>query len=351
MSGNGRAGPVLITGGAGFVGANLAHALLTSGMRVRVLDDLSRHGVERNLAWLEARHAGLEVVLGDVRDGEAVCEAVAGAGAVFHLAAQVAVTSSIDDPLGDFATNAMGTVAVLEAVRREGTHVPVVFTSTNKVYGSLEGLELVEAETRYEPVRAQDAMGVDEDAALDFRSPYGCSKGAADQYVLDYARTYGLPAVVFRMSCIYGPHQFGTEDQGWVAHFLIRAREARPITIYGDGKQVRDVLFVDDLVRALRLAAANAPRLAGQAFNIGGGPSHATSLLELIDLIGEIEGRAPTVRFAPWRVGDQRHYVTDPGRFGRAVGWVPTVGVRDGVRRLHAWLGRARALDAVGRGR
>ena len=335
--------PVLITGGAGFVGANLADALLAEGVPVRVLDDLSREGVETNLEWLEGRHGeGLDVVIGSVTDAAVVREAVRGVDAVYHLAAQVAVTSSVDDPRHDFDTNLVGSVNVLEAVRARSEAVPLVFTSTNTVYGALDGFDLVERASRYEPAPGADGHhGVDESAPLDFRSPYGCSKGAADQYVLDYARTYGMPAVVFRMSCIYGPHQFGTEDQGWLAHFLIRALERRTITIFGDGKQVRDVLFVEDLVEALRLGSAHAERLAGQAFNIGGGPDHATSLLELIDLIAEIEGRSPELRFAPWRLGDQRHYVSDPRRFARAVGWEPSTSVREGVRSLHAWL-RAR---------
>jgi CDP-paratose 2-epimerase len=350
MSGPSRRRTVLVTGGAGFVGSNLAHALLAEGQRVRVLDDLSRPGVDRNLAWLAETHGDrLDVIVGDVGDEATVDEAVRGVGAVFHLAAQVAVTTSIDDPRHDFDTNVVGTLHVLEAIRSLPTPVPIVFTSTNKVYGELEAVDLVAGALRYEPELNGEAdyHGVDESTPLDFRSPYGCSKGAADQYVLDYARTFGLPAVVFRMSCIYGPHQFGTEDQGWVAHFVIRALERRAITIYGDGKQVRDVLFVDDLVAAFRLAAAHADRLAGQAFNIGGGPEQATSLLELIDVIAELEGRRPQLTFAPWRLGDQRHYVSDTRRFTHAVGWRPTVGMAEGVRRLHAWLRADRSQRQV----
>jgi CDP-paratose 2-epimerase len=345
--------PVLVTGGAGFVGSNLAHALLADGVRVRVLDDLSRPGVETNLDWLRDEHGrAIEAIVGDVTDPTAVAAAVRGVDAVFHLAAQVAVTASIEDPAHDFTTNVVGTLRVLEAIRALPAPVPIVFTSTNKVYGELEAVDLIEGETRYRPKPFGGPFhGVDEAMPLDFRSPYGCSKGAADQYVLDYARTFDLPAVVFRMSCIYGPHQFGTEDQGWVAHFLIRALERRPITIFGDGKQVRDVLFVDDLVAALRLAADHAERLAGRAFNIGGGPHQTTSLRELIALIAELEGRSPQIAFGPWRPGDQRHYVSDPRRFMRAVGWAPQVGVTEGVRRLHTWLrserGRRAATDRV----
>ena len=351
--------PVLVTGGAGFVGTNLADALLRDGVPVTVLDDLSRPGVEANLAWLQATHGDrVEVLVRDLTDAAAVREPVARASRVFHLAAQVAVTTSLTDPLHDFDTNLRGTLAVLEAMRGLAAPPPLVFTSTNKVYGALAEVALREGEQRYEP--RDDVLrdrGVSERVALDFRSPYGCSKGAADQYVLDYARSYGLPAVVFRMSCIYGPHQWGTEDQGWVAHFVRQALAHEAITIYGDGKQVRDLLWVGDLVRALRLASDHAPALAGRAFNIGGGPDRSASLLEILDLIQD-QGDGPTrVRFEPWRPGDQRYYVSDTGAFREAVGWAPQVGVRDGVAGLYAWLrdasargGAAEAHDATASG-
>jgi CDP-paratose 2-epimerase len=214
-----------------------------------------------------------------------------------------------------------------------------VFTSTNKVYGSLEDVGLRLNGERYEPADFRlRVCGVSETRPLDFHSPYGCSKGTADQYAIDYARTLGLPAVVFRMSCIYGPHQFGTEDQGWVAHFLIRALKGEPITLYGDGMQVRDVLFVDDLVDAFLLAQANMDRLRGQAFNIGGGPAKTTSLLELLELIRELLGEKPELSFQEWRPGDQRYYVSDINKFRAATGWEPRVGVEEGVRRLYEWL-------------
>ncbi len=216
---------------------------------------------------------------------------------------------------------------------------PVVFTSTNKVYGSLDDVELRLNGERYEPDDAETrASGIAENQPLDFYSPYGCSKGAADQYIVDYARTFGLPAVVFRMSCIYGPHQFGTEDQGWVAHFLIRALAGETITVYGDGHQLRDVLFVDDLVDALLQAQANAARLAGRAFNIGGGPGHTLSLWELLHLISTLTGQPPVVEYGPWRQGDQRYYVSDCAAFAAATGWRPRVAPAQGVRSLHDWL-------------
>lgn len=345
-------GLVLVAGGAGFVGANLAHRLMSSGTRVRILDNLSRPGVERNLAWLAASHGELlDPLLGDVRDPAAAARAVRGAAAVFQCAAQVAVTTSLIDPVLDFEVNARGTLNLLEAARREDPPPFFLFTSTNKVYGALEDVELVDAGARYAPVDPGLRRGVSEERNLAFHSPYGCSKGAAEQYVLDWAHTYALPATVFRMSCIYGPRQLGTEDQGWVAHFLIRAIQGRPITLYGDGKQVRDVLFIEDLLDAFLLAREHARELAGRAFNIGGGPHNTTSLLELLELVGELRGAPPRVRPDDWRVADQRWYVSDPAAFGRVTGWEPRTSVREGVGRLHAWLGEqrdvARALEVA----
>jgi CDP-paratose 2-epimerase len=331
--------PVLITGGAGFIGINLAHHLLKDGVPVLVFDNLSRPGVERNLQWLCDTHGPLvDVEVADVRNASAVRSAVAQASQVFHLAAQVAVTHSITDPVKDFEVNVRGTLNVLEAIRACPHRVPLVFTSTNKVYGALGDIP-VELQARYSPVDPTVRQtGVGENRPLDFHSPYGCSKGAADQYVLDFARTYMLPAVVFRMSCIYGLHQCGTEDQGWVAHFVMRALGNLPIVIYGDGHQVRDVLFVDDLIDAFLRAQERMGEISGHAFNIGGGPAHTTSLLELVQLIGAMHGRVPDITFAGWRVGDQRYYVSDIRRVRARTGWTPRVGLADGVRRLYQWL-------------
>ena len=339
-------GPVLITGGAGFVGTNLAHRLASSGRTVRIYDNLSRQGVEQNARWLQETHGDLiRLDVADVRDAEALRRAVRGAAQVFHLAAQVAVTTSLTDPLHDFEVNARGTLNLLEAIRAQDAPPPLVFTSTNKVYGELPDVNLRVRGRRYEPEDADvRAQGISEARALDFHSPYGCSKGAADQYVLDYARTYGLPAVVFRMSCIYGPHQFGTEDQGWVAHFLIRALEGKPITLYGDGMQVRDILFVEDLVNAFQTAQASIERLSGQAFNIGGGSDNTVSLLNLIDLIGETYGTQPEVRFDEWRPGDQRYYVSDTRKFADATGWAARTDAPRGIERLASWLRETRGL-------
>jgi CDP-paratose 2-epimerase len=258
---------------------------------------------------------------------------------VFHFAAQVAVTTSLTNAIHDFEVNARGTLNLLEAIRSADAPPPLVFTSTNKVYGALPDVRMRANGDRYEPEDdAIRANGISELRPLDFHSPYGCSKGTADQYVIDYARTFGLPAVVFRMSCIYGPHQFGNEDQGWVAHFLIRALRGQPITLYGDGMQVRDILFVEDLVDAFLLAQAHMPTVGGRAFNIGGGPINTISLIELLDMIRELNGVRPEVRSGAWRPGDQRYYVSDTRAFREATGWSQKVGVREGVSRLYDWL-------------
>jgi CDP-paratose 2-epimerase len=335
--------PTLITGGAGFVGTNLADRLLRAGHRVRVLDDLSRSGVERNLRWLEAEHGSLlEVELGDVCDPAVLRRGTRGVGSVFHFAAQVAVTTSLDDPLDDARVNLDGTLKLLEEVR--GRRLPLIFTSTNKVYGSLADVRLGEAGGRWEPIDPiLRGRGVAEDRPLSFCTPYGCSKGAADQYVLDYAASYGAPTAVFRMSCIYGPHQFGNEDQGWVAHFLINALAGEPIAIYGDGKQVRDVLFVEDLVDALLLAREQIAALGGSAFNIGGGPANSVSLRELIAMIEDLGAGRPQVTGGDWRRGDQRWYVSNPSRFGELTGWQPRTSPREGLAALHRWLVGERA--------
>ena len=334
---------ILVTGGAGFVGTNLADRLLEDGHRVTVLDDLSRAGVGQNLRWLQERHGGaVRTEIADVADRGALRRVLEGVDRVFHLAAQVAVTTSLGDPEADAHANLIGTLALLEELRRLDAPPRLLFTSTNKVYGGLEDVALVEAGDRYEPADPDvRARGIGERRPLDFHTPYGCSKGAADQYVLDYARSYGIESVVFRMSCIYGPHQFGTEDQGWVAHFLIRALEGEPITIYGDGRQVRDVLFVEDLVEAMTQVTRDA-RHAGRAFNVGGGPANCVSLLELLDLIAELTGEAPAVEFGEWRPGDQRYYVSDTRSLREAAGWAPRVDPREGVERLHDWLVRDR---------
>jgi CDP-paratose 2-epimerase len=331
---------ILITGGAGFIGTNLADRLLTAGERVLIYENLSRYGSEKNLEWLSNKHGDLlRTEIADVRDFDSVKRATSEASAVFHLAAQVAVTDSIAGPRHDFEVNLRGTLNVLEAIREVPAAPRLLFTSTNKVYGCLSDVELAKDSFSYRPVCSElAARGVSEDQPLNFNSPYGCSKGAADQYVLDYARTYRLPATVFRMSCIYGPHQLGNEDQGWVAHFLIQAAQRKPITIYGDGLQVRDVLFIQDLVDAFLLARESVYQTSGKAFNIGGGPSKTLSLRRLVGLIEEMHGSPCDLRFGEWRQGDQRYYVSNTERFRNATGWAPKVEVRDGVNALNRWV-------------
>jgi CDP-paratose 2-epimerase len=330
----------LITGGAGFVGINVADRILSEGRPVLIFDNLSRAGVENNLAWLKEKHQdNLQVMIADIRNKEAVAQAVQGAEHVFHFAAQVAVTSSLVQPFHDFEVNAQGTLNLLEAIRNMEQQPSIIFTSTNKVYGGLYDLGMKMNGSRYHPENMHYRKhGISEERNLDFHSPYGCSKGVADQYIIDYARTYGLKTVVFRMSCIYGPHQFGTEDQGWVAHFLIQAIKDNPIILYGDGKQVRDILFVEDLVNAFMLAKENINQLSGNAFNMGGGVKNTISLLELLDTITGISGKKPQVSFSDWRPGDQKYYVSDYTKFNKATGWEPKVSTTEGITLLYEWL-------------
>jgi CDP-paratose 2-epimerase len=347
---SGKDKPVLITGGCGFIGTNLAHRILSSGRPVLLFDNLSRPGVERNLAWLHRTHRDLmRIEAADVQDPHVLRSAVSRASQVFHFAAQVAVTTSLVNAVQDFEVNARGTLNLLEALRAQDDPPPLVFTSTNKVYGGLPDVKLRATGSRYEPEdQITRENGISELRPLDFHSPYGCSKGAADQYVIDYARTFGLPAVVFRMSCIYGPHQFGNEDQGWVAHFLIRALKGEPLTLYGDGKQVRDILYVEDLVDAFLLAQAEMQRLSGKAFNIGGGPANTISLLDLLEMIEKLHGHRPQIRTGAWRPGDQRYYVSDTAKMRAATGWTPRVNVEEGVRRLYEWLRDNVAMPRAG---
>jgi CDP-paratose 2-epimerase len=338
--------PVLVVGGAGFIGSNLAHSLLMDGRNVTVFDNLSRAGVERNLSWLR-RSAGkrLRFIRGDVRDAAAVAEAIDGVAAVYHLAAQTAVTTSLEDPREDFEINATGTFNVLEAVRQSGRRVPVIFSSTNKVYGGLGDIAVEDDGQRYLPQdRALRRHGIGEDRRLDFCTPYGCSKGVADQYMLEYAASYDLPTAVLRMSCIYGPRQFGTEDQGWVAHFLIAAMDGAPITVFGDGKQVRDILFVDDAVRAYRTVLDNIDKVSGSAFNLGGGPANAVSVNEVLAEIESLTDERLRLARGPWRLGDQYYFVADTRRLKAELGWRPAVDWKAGIRRLADWLAAERRV-------
>ena len=313
---------VLVTGGAGFVGSNVADHLARSGHRVLVVDDLRRPGSERNAAWLAAEHGSrLDVVVAPFDELRVLEVALADCEAVIHLAAQVAVTGSMRDPMEDFEVNARGTLRLLESVRLRAPAVPFIYASTNKVYGPL----------------AEVPGPVGEDQALDPHTPYGCSKATADLYVREYHRSFGLRGVVLRQSCVYGPHQFGGEEQGWVAHFVHEAIADRQLTIFGDGGQVRDLLEVSDLVRLYELVIANIDRCAGQVFNVGGGLENARSLLQVISAIRQLTGLEVAYRLAPPRPADQRSFVADVTRAGHILGWEPTVGVEEGLGRLIEW--------------
>jgi CDP-paratose 2-epimerase len=324
----------LVTGGLGFIGCNMASRLLRDGNRVVILDNASRPGVLNNLEWLREEHPGqVQWIEGDVRDVAAVNRAIQGANVVFHYAAQVAVTTSVAHPREDFEVNALGTLNVLEAARRLDPMPVVLFTSTNKVYGGLEGVRVAEGETRYSLVDCQE--GIPETFPLDFHSPYGCSKGAADQYVRDYFRIYDLPTIVFRMSCIYGLRQMGNEDQGWVAHLVRTALQGGELRIFGDGKQVRDLLYVEDLIEAMLRAVSRVDQTAGQVYNLGGGPTHTLSVwVELREYLKEFMEPVPEAHLCQWRPGDQRIYISDTRKAQRDLDWSPKVSVAEGLKRM-----------------
>lgn len=331
---------VLVTGGAGFIGSNLADALASLGHDLVVYDALARPGVERNLHWLQKRHGERIVpVVADTRDEARLDSALDGCEAVFHLAAQVAVTTSLVEPLADFEVNVQATVSLLEMIRQRNARIPLIFASTNKVYGDLADIELERKGECWLPVDAHlRSAGVSEARKLDFHTPYGCSKGAADQYVLDYARSFAIPTCVMRMSCVYGQRQMGTEDQGWVAHFLIQALRGERISIFGDGCQVRDILHVSDAVSAYLSAWKAIEAVSGRAFNLGGGPRNAVSLRQLTAHIEDLVGRELDISFGDWRAGDQRYFVADTSAARRDLGLLAPLDWREGVARLAEWL-------------
>jgi CDP-paratose 2-epimerase len=347
MENRSAAGRILITGGSGFIGSNMASRYLSKGWEVVVYDNFSRPGSEKNRHWLEGHRTDrLQILRGDVRDLEALKRAAQGVDVVAHLAAQVAVTTSVRDPMEDFSVNAQGGINVLEAARTGGSDPIVLYASTNKVYGALDKYRVTDAGLRHELPAFPD--GIPEDFPIDLHSPYGCSKGSADLYMLDYARIYGLRTVVFRQSCIYGCRQFGVEDQGWVAHFVIASLFGGPITIYGDGRQLRDVLFIDDLLDAYEKAIERIDVCQGQAYNIGGGPGNVTSLLELIYRLEARQDRAITLSFRDWRPGDQKVYVSGIGKAERDLEWRPKTSVADGVEALCQWVEANQTLFADG---
>jgi len=327
---------ILITGGAGFIGCHCSQYFAEKGYRIVIVDNLSRKGTRDNLAWLKGKWSITHYPV-DIRNPEQLREVFIkekGFDAVLHLAAQVAVTTSVKDPREDFDINALGTFNMLECVRETDPETPFLFSSTNKVYGNLPEVAVIEIGNRY---TFKDIKGVSETQTLDFHSPYGCSKGCADQYVIDYARIYGMHTACFRQSCIYGQRQFGVEDQGWVAWFIIAGVLGRPVTIYGDGKQVRDILFVEDLVKLYETAIEKGPRLRGDVYNIGGGQVNTLSLLELVEILKN-EGVELNYTFDDWRPGDQKVFVSDNDKARQTLGWHPKVDPENGIRRLIAWV-------------
>ncbi|HSV85601.1 MAG TPA: GDP-mannose 4,6-dehydratase [Levilinea sp.] len=329
----------LITGGAGFIGSNYVARLIERGEAVVVYDNLSRAGAQRNVDWLRETygHKSFQLISKDIRSSDDLRQAAAGVDVIVHLAAQVAVTTSVMAPRLDFEINALGTFNVLEAARASGRKPVVLYASTNKVYGGMEEVGVVEAETRY--CYASLPMGVSEAQPLDFHSPYGCSKGAGDQYVRDYCRIYDLPTVVLRQSCIYGPRQFGVEDQGWLAWFVIAAVTGKPVSIYGDGKQVRDVLYVGDLLDVYDTCLERINLASGGIYNIGGGPENTISVwAEFGAMLEGSLGRKLPIRKDDWRLGDQRIFVSDIRKAERELGWKPKVGVQQGLELLFEWV-------------
>jgi CDP-paratose 2-epimerase len=330
----------LITGGAGFIGSNTADTLLSEGHEVIILDNLHRPGSEKNLQWLQQRYSSLPFHQVDVRDMDAlegVLRTYQSIDVLYHFAAQVAVTTSVSDPRQDFEINALGTLNLLEAVRSTLDDPIVLYASTNKVYGDLANVRIEEEEKGYKYLNLP--QGISEDAGLDFYSPYGCSKGAADQYMHDYHRIYGMRTIVFRNSCIYGPRQFGVEDQGWLAWFVIAAALGKPITIYGNGKQVRDVLHVNDLIKAMSLAVDHISVTAGNVYNIGGGIANSLSVwVEFKEILENLVGAELTASFGNWRSGDQKIYISDISRAERDFGWRPTIGITEGIEDLYRWV-------------
>ena len=328
---------ILVTGGCGFIGCNAALRFIGRGDRLTVLDDLSRPGTDQNLAWLRGQ-GRFDFVRGDICDAALVGRVVRGGrfDAVLHLAGQVAVTTSVVNPRRDFEINALGTFNLLEAVREHSPGSVLIYASTNKVYGKLPDFELREDGLRYS--LPAHACGVGEAQPLDFHSPYGCSKGSADQYVIDYARIYGLRTVNLRQSCVYGYRQFGVEDQGWVAWFAIAHLLGKPVTIYGTGKQVRDILFVDDLVDCYLAAVERIDKVAGHTFNVGGGPTNTLSLLELLGHLRELSGRAVSHSFDDWRPGDQPVYISDIRKAKTLLNWAPKVNAQEGIGKLYRWI-------------
>jgi CDP-paratose 2-epimerase len=329
----------LITGGAGFIGTNSALHFVRIGHHLTLFDNLSRTGSQANIRWLLQKHPSIQFVQGDICSYEQITDVMRRHGPfelIVHLAGQVAVTDSVADPRHDFEVNALGTLNLLEAARHHNSNGVIIYASTNKVYGELEDLEITEKDGRY--AYRNLISGVNESRQLDFHSPYGCSKGCADQYCRDYQRIYGLKTIVMRQSCIYGTRQFGVEDQGWLAWFCIATALDKPITICGDGYQVRDVLYIDDLTAVFEKGLEKADEVAGEVFNIGGGSDNILSLRDLIRILESISGKTIKVNYTDWRPGDQKVYVSDTALAGKRLAWRPTTPVLEGVQRLYNWV-------------
>jgi CDP-paratose 2-epimerase len=337
---------VFITGGAGFIGSNVAKYYLDKGALVSIFDNFSRSGSKKNVLWLKNLYPNLIVYNGqlkDIQNEKKLPHILGSADLVVHLAAQVAVTTSVEDPIDDFEINAGGTLRLLEILRQIQSKAKIIYSSTNKVYGGMEEVRIKELKTRY--AYADFPYGISEVQPLDFHSPYGCSKGAADQYVHDYARIYGLDTVVFRQSCIYGPRQFGKEDQGWVAWFIIATLMGKPLTVYGDGKQIRDLLYIDDLVKAYDMAYQQGAKSKGQIYNIGGGTENTMSVwYDFGPILNSLFGRNISVTFKNWRPGDQKVYVSDIRKARKELGWQPEVSVKEGIKKLYSWVRENKSL-------
>jgi CDP-paratose 2-epimerase len=334
---------LLIIGGAGFIGSNLASHFAQKNYEVTIFDNFMRFGTRDNVRWLKNKYPHIMVTAGDIRNMTDLKKVVKDKDVIFHLAAQVAVTTSVTDPRTDFEINALGSFNVLEAIRLAG-HKPIaIFSSTNKVYGNMEDTAIVERKDSYAYKNLPD--GVSEKNNLDFHSPYGCSKGTADCYFHDYERIYDIPTVVFRQSCIYGPRQFGIEDQGWIAWFIIAETLGKPITIYGDGKQVRDVLYIDDLVRLFETAVNKIKTARGKIYNVGGGTKNTLSVWSQFGpILEDLFGRKIHVAFGNWRPGDQKVYVSDIRLVRKELGWEPKIKVRDGIKKLFNWVQENKSL-------
>ena len=316
---------ILITGGAGFIGTNAAQFFLPEAEKIIVLDNFLRPTSKKNADYLKKLSAKIEIYPESILNTSLLEKLSSKVDVIIHLAGQVAVTTSLDSPQNDFEINAVGSFSLLECVRKYNPKAVIVYASTNKVYGDLE------------EVKINKKKGVDESTPVDFYSPYGCSKGAADMYMRDYSRSFGLKTVVFRQSCIYGPWQYGVEDQGWLAFFTRQILNENIITIFGNGKQVRDLLYVDDLLKAYSFAIEKIHEIRGEVFNIGGGPENALSLVEAIDKLEAVSGKKAKVSFGKKRIGDQDFFVSNNNKLGKKLDWKVNIKVDDGLSRMMKW--------------